>query len=248
MLESFKKLLQKTRVFHAEKNAVEAYDIWSDSYDSQPGNLMLDLDDQIFSELLENLDLQDRVVADIGCGTGRHWPRLYDKYPSQIIGFDVSSGMLRKLEDKFPDALTHQITDDELSVLGDSTVDLLVTTLTIAHIENPRNAIAGWCRVLKNGGWMIITDFHPVMLANGGRRSFSHNGRSLSVTNYVHPLPFLQQVLEQTGMLLIGKQERWMDESVKHYYASKQALPLYNRFKGTPIIYGLLLKKQSAVK
>jgi ubiquinone/menaquinone biosynthesis C-methylase UbiE len=243
MLESFKKLLQKTRSAGTEKNAVEAYDIWSDSYDSQPGNLMLDLDNQIFTELLENLDLQGCVVADIGCGTGRHWPRLYKKYPSQILGFDISAGMLRKLGEKFPDALTHQITDDELSVLGDSTVDFLISTLTIAHIKNPQSAIGGWSRVLKKGGWMIITDFHPVMLENGGRRSFSHQGRTLSVTNYIHPLPFLQQILEQNGMQLIRREEKWMDESVKHYYASSHALPVYNRFKGSPIIYGLLLKK-----
>src|SRR5579864_7026742 len=114
MLKSFRNLLQKTHAVRVEKNAVEAYDIWSDSYDSQPGNLMLDLDEQIFTDLLENLDLQNLVVADIGCGTGRHWPRIYDKNPSQILGFDVSPGMLKKLEDKFPGALIHQIEDDEL--------------------------------------------------------------------------------------------------------------------------------------
>jgi ubiquinone/menaquinone biosynthesis C-methylase UbiE len=248
MLDLLKKLIQKTYVDHSEKNVVEAYDIWSDSYDFQPGNLMLDLDDQIFAELLENVDLRDRVVADIGCGTGRHWPRLFEKNPAQILGFDVSSKMLQKLQDKYPDAITHRITDDDLSVLGDSVVDFLLTTLTIAHIKNPQKAIESWSRVLKKGGWMIITDFHPVMLENGGRRSFMHNGRSLSVPNHVHPLPFLQEMLKQNGMLLIQQKEKWLDESVKHYYLSKNALPVYNRFKGKPIIYGFLLNKQCAAK
>jgi len=243
MLASIKNLFQKTGPAHSEKEVAEAYDIWSDFYDFQPGNLMLDLDEQILTDLLENVNLKDRVIADIGCGTGRHWSRLYDKNPSAIIGFDVSSGMLSQLRQKFPAADSHLITDDRISILPDASIDFLLSTLTLAHIKDPREAIHSWSRVLKKGGQALITDFHPVMLQKGGRRSFPYEGRTLSVVNYIHPLKSLKDIFQQYGMFLIRQEEKWMDESVKHYYTTQGALPVFNRFKGTPIIYGLLLNK-----
>ena len=45
MFASIKDYLQKKVTFSTERPVVAAYDIWSDSYDAQPGNLMLDLDE-----------------------------------------------------------------------------------------------------------------------------------------------------------------------------------------------------------
>src|SRR6185437_14798281 len=108
----------KHRVFSSpvkEKDVVEAYDLWAENYDSQPGNLMLDLDEIVFSGLLDDVDIKNRRVADIGCGTGRHWARILQKDPESLTGFDVSTGMLNKLNQKFPEAKTHVITDNNFS-------------------------------------------------------------------------------------------------------------------------------------
>lgn len=80
MLASLKDYLQKKVTFSSEKPVVEAYDIWSGSYDLQPGNLMLDLDEKIFTSLLKNIDLAEKEIADIGCGTGRHWKNSMNSF------------------------------------------------------------------------------------------------------------------------------------------------------------------------
>lgn len=240
------KFIQKNSFIVLEKDAVEAYDIWSFSYDDQPGNLMLDLDDLIFGEIIEKIDLQNKLVADIGCGTGRHWKKIYDRGPALLMGFDVSAGMLNQLIQKFPSAETHLITDNLLSTVADASVDCVVTTLTIAHIKNIDEAISSWCRILKMGGDLIITDFHPNMLAKGGKRSFNHNDITLSVLNYIHPLDKVNKIFSQSGMSLVNTIEKKVNEDVRPYYESQNAMPIYNRFMGMPIIYGLLLKKQGA--
>src|SRR5438045_907832 len=79
------------------KNAEWAYDLWSENYDDQPGNLMLDFDEEIFTMLLDKVDIKDRLVADMGCGTGRHWKKILNKKPGSLTGYDVSEGMLAKL-------------------------------------------------------------------------------------------------------------------------------------------------------
>ena len=248
MIPGINSFLQKLSFHSSEKTALKAYDIWSDTYDQQPGNLMLELDEEIFSKLIQPIDLKDKTVADIGCGTGRHWPKIYGQKPQLVTGFDISRGMLNQLRRKFPSAETRLIRDNRLTGLPDSSLDCLITTLTIAHIEDINEAIANWARVLKKGGDLIITDFHPMSLVNGGKRSFRHAGKSYSVVNYVHPLEEVIRIFNQQDLVVIRKEERVVNEEVRPYYESQNALQVYYRFRGIPIIYGLHLKKQSATQ
>jgi ubiquinone/menaquinone biosynthesis C-methylase UbiE len=246
MITIFKDLLHKTGLSNSELAPEQAYEIWSANYDKQPGNLMLDLDERIFSDLIENIDLRDKEVVDIGCGTGRHWQKIYSKNPSNVMGFDVSGSMLDLLKSKFPFARTQKTTDNLLTSIPDSSIDMIISTLTIAHIKIIEEAIASWSRVLKNGGELVVTDFHPTLLANGGKRSFSHGGRSLSVKNYIHSIRKIKKIFYETGFMLIRQEEKTVNEDVRSYYETKNALAVYERFKGLPVIYGLHLRKQRA--
>jgi ubiquinone/menaquinone biosynthesis C-methylase UbiE len=248
MISAFKNLLHKFLSRNSELNPAKAYDIWSYSYDMQPGNLMLDLDEKIFSEMLRNINLENKVLADIGCGTGRHWQKIYEKKPALVMGFDVSSGMLKQLRRKFPEALTEQTKDNLLRPVPDKSVDCLIATLTIAHIRDIEQAIKSWSRILKDCGDLILTDFHPATLAKGGKRSFKHEGKSLWVINYVHSLEKIKDIFNKYGFLVIREEEKCILEEVKPYYAAQNALPVYEQFKGMPIIYGIHLKKGSVTE
>jgi ubiquinone/menaquinone biosynthesis C-methylase UbiE len=241
----------KQRFFHSptkEKGSVEAYDIWSVNYDDQPGNLMLDLDDTLFSDLLRGLNLAKKKVADIGCGTGRHWDKLLKHKPKSLTGFDVSAGMLKRLEQKFPEAQTYQITDNLFADVHDQSYDVIISTLTIAHIKNIEEALQAWCRILKPGGDIIITDFHPSTLAYGGKRTFKHHNKQIVVQNYVHQLSDIKEIMLNNNCTLIAHEEVKIDEKVKHYYANQNALHVYESYKGFPIIYGLHFKKKNDTK
>jgi ubiquinone/menaquinone biosynthesis C-methylase UbiE len=228
------------------RGSEEAYDLWSENYDAQPGNLMLDMDEEVFSKLLEQTDLKDKRVADIGCGTGRHWPKIFAGNPLSLTGFDVSSGMLTRLQEKFPRAYTNKITDNKFSGIDDAIYDVLISTLTVAHIENLEEALGAWCRILKMDGDIIITDFHPDALANGGKRTFQHYNKQIQVQNFVHPVAEIERILEGHNCHVVNRLEKIVDESVKHYYAAKNALPVYEKFKDSNIIYGLHLKRSVA--
>ena len=246
MIGILKKIIRKSG-FHPplkEKPSAEAYDLWSEDYDMQPGNLMLDLDEQLFSGLLKHLDLKDKNIADIGCGTGRHWHKLLQQQPGRLTGFDVSSGMLNRLQEKFPEAYTCQITDNLFTTVADATYDVIVSTLTIAHIEDITAALTAWCRILKTQGDIIITDFHPEVLAQGGKRTFTHRKMPMAVQNFVHELSAIETILANHGWQVVNRQERIIDESVRHYYSAKHALPVYDRFKGARVIYGIHLRRE----
>ncbi|MEP6747762.1 MAG: class I SAM-dependent methyltransferase [Bacteroidota bacterium] len=248
MIDSIKEYWHSKGSMPAEKPASEAYDAWSASYDCQPGNLMLDLDKIVFTDLIKNVTLENKRVADVGCGTGRHWEKLYSKQPNLVIGFDVSEGMLLQLARKFPAAITKHITNNLLEMVPNTFVDCLVSTLTIAHIKNIQEAIGAWSRITKDGGDLIITDFHPAILSKGGKRSFKHEGKSMAVTNYVHSLPKVKKAFAKHGFAVIKQEEKYVNEEVKHYYAAQNALHVYERYKNMPVIYGLHLKKEYAAE
>lgn len=226
-----------------EKDPAEAYDIWAENYDRQPGNLMLDLDELLFERLAYGELIENKAVADIGCGTGRHWGRIFQMQPLGLTGFDVSEGMLKKLKEKFPATNTHKITDDVFSEVESGSFDTILSTLTIAHIENLETALAAWSRMLKPVADIIITDFHPTLLAFGGKRTFSHHNKQIAVKNFVHPINGIKRHLAGCGFRVITEQEVTIDEQVKHYYAQQNALKTYEQFKDFPVIYGIHLKR-----
>jgi ubiquinone/menaquinone biosynthesis C-methylase UbiE len=227
----------------AEKDSAEAYDLWSDDYDIQPGNLMLDLDEIMFARLLDKIDLKNKKVADIGCGTGRHWNKILLKEPLSLTGFDVSQGMLNRLKEKFPTANVYKISNNLFTAVPYAPFDIIVSTLTVAHIENIGQALKAWCSMLNANAEIIITDFHPKMLAFGGKRTFKHNNKPLAVRNYVYHIHTIKNILHDNGFRLVAEEEFRIDETVRHYYEAQNALPVYEQFKSFPVIYGIHLKR-----
>lgn len=221
----------------------KAYDLWAGHYDLQPGNLMLDLDEILVRDLLKEISFANKIVADIGCGTGRHWNKIYGQQPARLIGFEVSKKMLEKLIEKFPSAETHLTRDSGLMEIENNSVDIIISTLTIAHIEKFEKAFLEWTRVLKPGGEIILTDYHPEALAKGAKRTFQHDGKTVVIKNHIHSVNKIRLLARQLGYSEIRFTEKNIDESVRSYYEQQNAMELYERFRGTPIIYGIHLKK-----
>ncbi len=224
-----------------------AYDKWSRQYDDQPGNLVLDLDEEIFSSLLTPVKLEGMTIADVGCGTGRHWEKIISGRPARLVGFDSSSGMLEKLKEKFPGADVYEPEGHCLKELDDGTCDIVVSTLTLAHIPGLENVFSEWNRVLKPAGQIIFTDYHPESLAKGGKRTFMHEGKAIEVKSFIYPLDDVRFILSQLGFRELRFLERVVDEQVKKYYEMQHVVELYNKFRDVPIIYGLHLKKNDDI-
>lgn len=242
-----KRLFEKPTDQKRETEATLAYDLWSKNYDDQPDNLMLALDEEIFTVLLNSIDIENKIVVDIGCGTGRHWEKLLDEKPDKLIGLDVSEGMLNKLQKKFPEAVTYKISDNLLLNIPEASIDIIISTLTIAHLENLEETLNAWFRILKPLGEIIITDFHPLALANGGKRTFEKDKIQIIIKNFVHPIESIKQISNKHGGTLINTLEIKICEQHKQFYENKSALHIFEKFRGTPIIYGLHIKKNNGI-
>jgi ubiquinone/menaquinone biosynthesis C-methylase UbiE len=204
---------------------------------------MLALDEELCTQLLERVEIRDGTVVDVGCGTGRHWKKLFDRQPARLVGYDVSSGMLDILRKKYPAANTCLLDSQRLKGLGDETCNLVLSTLTVAHIQDLEISLREWNRVLRPGGDILITDYHPRALARGGQRTFREGEKTIAIRNYIHTLSEIHNIAERLDLGVLEQIEKKIDLTMRSYYEKQNALDVFSRFYGVPIIYGIHLKK-----
>lgn len=240
LLHYIRKTLRKKPALMAPQ---VGYDLWSERYDMEKGNLMVALDEIIFEELLQTIDLENKHIADVGCGTGRHWHRLYARQPASLTGFDVSAGMLDQLKQKYSDARVLLIEEERLPGVPANSIDLVVCTLAFAHFRDGAKVWAEWGRVLKSGGAVLLTDYHPDALQHGGDITFKYKNTAIGIEYYIYPLTAIRAMAVSVNLEEIALKERFIDESVRHYYESQNAMAVFQKFKGMPIIYGIHFRK-----
>ena len=233
----------KTKLGRDSLPAQKAYRLWAESYDRQPDNLMFELDRDAVSGLLENVDLQGKRVLDIGCGTGRIWPLLQERGAAGIVGCDASSEMLDRLLAKLPQAEVHRVLGPELPFLPNGCFDLAISTLTLAHLEEPVRHFREWSRILLPGGGLLITDLHPKGLVRGAQRSFTHGGKTLKIHNHVYPLEEIRNGLSDLGFREQAARETVIDDALKETYRRHGLLKVFEKFRGTPIHFAMLWLK-----
>jgi ubiquinone/menaquinone biosynthesis C-methylase UbiE len=243
LIRTFKGLVRRMGEF----DPADAYDLWAETYDHQPSNLMLELEEAVFDELIGRTDWRGKMVLDIGCGTGRHWPRILAAGPGQLWGWDVSAGMLRLLRQKHPDARTSLLPRNAYSLLevNDASAGVIISTLAVAHISNLRRALQEWNRVLQNNGEVMITDYHPAALVRGADRTFHCQGTLVSIKNYVHSLDKIRKLAGDLGWVEVDFIERKIDKTMKPAYAVRGAIRVYEQFLDVPIVYGWRFRKHA---
>jgi ubiquinone/menaquinone biosynthesis C-methylase UbiE len=224
------------------RDPASAYDSWSSVYDGDETNLLVYLDERLFVELLGRVDLRDKVVVDVGCGTGRHWDEILARRPSALVGYDASRGMLARLHRKYPGATTHLSSSHVLAHTRAGTCDLVVSTLALSHIRSARAALKEWSRVLRVGGEVVLTDFHPAA-ASSSETTFRHGERVVKVKSYVRSLASIESAVRRAGLEPLALEERVIDASMRPHYERAHMEDVFERMRGLALIYGMHLRK-----
>lgn len=112
-------------------------------------------------KLLSTINIKDKIIADLGCGTGFISLALANE-ASIVFSIDNSSNMLNQLkinvEDKnYKNIYLIKSSLDNLS-LFDNSVDIIFINMALHHIKDAKKAIAEMHRVLKKDGVVIISD------------------------------------------------------------------------------------------
>lgn len=110
--------------------------------------------DAIYATVAETLAAcgASGVIADVGCGAGALWATVKTRF-SACVGLDAAryDGLPRDIDFRAADL------DAGPLPLGDGSVDAAVAVEVIEHLENPRAFVRELARIVRPGGWVVIS-------------------------------------------------------------------------------------------
>jgi len=153
-------------------SARQGYDLWSETYDSTP-NPVVAMDSRQTIKLLA--PARGELILDAGCGTGRNLKPLQIA-GSTTVGIDFSHRMLevaRRQGENSPVALANLQAD--LPFFSGS-FDAVLCALIGEHLSDLRMVFDEFYRILKPGGRLVFSVYHPEMSAAGIEANFDREG------------------------------------------------------------------------
>jgi demethylmenaquinone methyltransferase/2-methoxy-6-polyprenyl-1,4-benzoquinol methylase len=113
----------------------------------------------------ELLVLKPKVILDVATGTGDFaFEAIKILNPDQIIGVDISSGMLEVAKKKISErnlqgVFSVQLGDSEGLQFADDHFDAITVAFGVRNYENLEKGLSDMYRVLKPGGKIVILEF-----------------------------------------------------------------------------------------
>jgi len=145
-----------------------------------------------------------RPVCDLGCGPGHVGAFLASK-GLDVIGIDLSPGMVQQARQRFPEIPFSQ-GDMTSLILPDEALAAIVCFYALIHVPRPRVPLAlGEMR-------RVLVDKGPLLIAvHGGKGSLHAEemaGQSADLDVTLFSLPELATLLENAGLHVVEAHER----------------------------------------
>lgn len=195
-------------------DAVDAYRRWSRTYGAEDNELQ-----RLEAELRDTLlpGLEGCRVLDVGAGTGRVSASLRAA-GAEVVAADLVFEMLRPAPGAEPGSrrAPHHAPPNGRACVADAVAlpfrphsfDVVVSALTLGHVAALDRALEAIVGVLRPGGSIVITDFHPAATRRGWLRSFRCGGETLAVRQHVHTREKYERGLVARGCTVLAWEER----------------------------------------
>ena len=190
----------------------EAYNLWSDQYDTNI-NKTRDLEASAFRKTLEEFHFQN--CLEIGCGTGKNTEWLLDKAVS-ITAVDFSEEMIARAKAKINSPkvnfLQLDIRDDW--DLSGHKYDFISFSLVLEHIKDLEHIFLQVKKVLQSGGCVYIGELHPYKQYAGTKARFETDKGLQVLECFNHNISDFIIAAKQSGLKLSHLDE-FFDEDDK---------------------------------
>jgi malonyl-CoA O-methyltransferase len=165
-----------------EVSAREGYARWASYYDIE-NNPLIAVEDPIVDAFLAGLPIT--TALDVGAGTGRHTLKL------------ARRGVMR--DEDLPVQFCLGSIEKGLSFRAES-FDLVICALTLCHVPDLIWALRQFFAVLRTGGYLVLTDFHPDSVVYGWRTHVRRPQGMWFLPNAPHTRADYVEAVEQAGL------------------------------------------------
>jgi SAM-dependent methyltransferase len=186
-----------------EVSAREGYAVWAAGYDTDH-NPLIAAEDPLVDAIFDRLPLASAL--DVATGTGRYALRLARRGVA-VAALDQSTAMLavareRARAEELSIAFHEGVIGEPLPFAAD-TFDLVINALALCHVPDINGAVAEFARVARPGGHLLITDFHPDVVAEGWRTVYALPGTVYLLPNISHTRAGYLNAVEEAGCRIL---------------------------------------------
>jgi SAM-dependent methyltransferase len=198
----------------------QAYDVWAATYDDGANPLVA-----LVERVLATEPVPARVV-ELGCGTGRNLAQLRDRGATALSGVDLSEGMLDVARKRVPEARLVRQDAGAPVPLDDGCADLVLISLVLEHVADPRPMFAEAARLLAPGGALLVLELHPRAATAGSRaRVRTADGAEHHTAWHVHPADELDGVARSCGLTTEALDDLHPDAELAARFPSSKRAP-----------------------
>jgi malonyl-CoA O-methyltransferase len=185
--------------------------------------------------------LTGRRVLDVGCGIARRLAQAREAGASLTIGVDLVPEMLAQSHHEPLLAAA----DARAIPLADGGFDVVWCRLVLGHVPRLEAVYAELARVCAHGGTVLVTDFHPLAVAAGHRRTFrAPSGAVHELEHHVHTARDHEVAAGRAGLALRERRDREVADDVRDFYARAHRLDAYEQQRGLPLVLALRFERE----
>jgi len=213
----------------------EGYNLWAETYDETP-NPVVAMDARYTLDVLA--PKPDEQILDAGCGTGRHLGPLL-RARSNPVGVDFSRGMLDIARRNYPEVPLALADLQRPLPFENERFDAVLCALIGEHLNELPLALQEMHRVLRAGGRLVFSVYHPEMAAAGKEANFERSGVEYRLGAYRYSMVDYANLLEDAGF----------EDPARHEFLGDARLvrpvPSATRLLGFPVLLVLEARKKA---
>ena len=213
----------------------EGYDLWAETYDETP-NPVVAMDTRYTLDVLA--PKPGERILDAGCGTGRHLGLML-RARSNPVGVDFSRGMLNIARRNYPKVPLALADLQRPLPFENERFDAVLCALIGEHLNELSLALREMHRVLRAGGRLVFSVYHPEMAAAGKEANFERSGVEYRLGAYRYSVANYANLLEDAGFSKPARHEFLGDERLV------KSVPSATKLLGFPVLLVLEARKKS---
>ena len=226
----------------------EAYELLASDYDSIP-NPMIALEQDAMARLLPPLD--GLRVADLGCGTGRCAKRALAAGARHVYAIDLSAGMAGAVASRYreEERLSAIRGDMQSLPFPSDSLDGVLSGLALGYAPRLERALSEVARVLRPGGFALLSDLHPVGPSLGWEREYrigaSSHQEKIVVEHFPYSFERFFQLAYESDLFLEALHEVPVGPSVAHFARGFRERLRLRGLREVPAVAVFLLRKET---
>lgn len=163
-----------------------------------------------FLSVLEKLDLGNKTILSLGCGSASLESVLEDKYGCKVTGLDFEDAAIRKAKERISKAQVLNLEEEKLKkIFSKESFDFILCADILEHLRNPDKVLKECKQLLNTDGKIIIS---MPNVANWSVRlnllfgKFEYSNAGLLDTTHVHfyTLKTLKELIRRNEFAILS--------------------------------------------